>query len=141
VLDLLPLVLGLPVVGAALIAALRARERRRLASTRADRASENATTFRLACADIGVSGTVADVVYDFFARENTPVEIAPRLTDRLWKEQGIDYPEELADVLTTLVGRIGAAGIVEPAEISGLRTVGDVATWLQSRSALPRRPA
>lgn len=136
--SLLPLAVVLA-VGGALIAGLRVRDRRRRDQVRAERAAENSATFQNECVARGISGPVAAVVYDFFAREDVLVEVAPRMSDRLWKDQGIDYPGELAEVLTTLVARLGRPERVQSAQVIELRSVGDVATWLQQRLDISQR--
>ena len=132
----------LATAGATLIAGLRARDRRRFERLRQERAGESYATFRAAFAGEGVGEGVMATVYDFFARGTAAgPEIAPRRTDRLWLDQGVDFPEELAEVLTQLLANLGVPRSVSPAEIVDLRTVDDVVRWQEAQVRGPARPA
>jgi hypothetical protein len=121
--------------GAGLIASLRWYDRRRYVRIRRERTGENYETFNASFAGDNATDAVTRAVYDFFAHGCAAApELAPRRTDRLWKDQGIDYPEELAEVLTQLFGKLGVSGTVRPTEILDLRSVGDVVVWLDRQA-------
>jgi hypothetical protein len=128
--------------GATLIATLRWRTKRRHQRIRRDRAGEDYDTFNASFAADHVEGAVTRVVYEFFAHGSAVAsELAPRRMDRLWKDQGVDYPEELADVLTDFFTPLGMPRRVRPSEILELRTVGDVVLWLDRELASVAQPA
>lgn len=124
---------ALVALGAALIAAVRAFQARRLEHLRRLRASENIDTFLASFAAERVNDQVIQVVYDYLSDLGHGFPIAPRRLDHLWKDQGIDYPEELAEVLSVLLGRLGQAREVRPVEVEDLRTVADVVKWLHGQ--------
>jgi hypothetical protein len=109
---------------------------------RAGRSSESYDTFRNSFGRELKHEAAATVVYSALARSSDGgPDIPPRRRDRLWKDQGIDYPEELAEYLSAWLGELGVRRTVDPTEILDLRTVGDAVLWLDQhcRSAQTSR--
>ena len=132
----------LTVAGVSLSLILRWHDRRRLDRVRRDRTGENYDTFRDSFDADNVGEPVLRAVYDCFAHGTAAAaEIAPRRTDLLWEDQGIDYPYELADVMTQLLGTLGTPRTVAPQEVAELHTVGDIALWLDRQTGSGAPPA
>jgi hypothetical protein len=132
----------LVIAGAGLIGTLRWRDRRRYERIRRERTGENYDTFNASFATDDVSGAITRVVYEFFAHGSAvAAELSPRRTDLLWKDQGVDYPEELAEALTDLFSNLQIPRTVLPSEILDLRTVGDVVVWLDRQVRSVAQPA
>ena len=126
--------LTLTIVGVILSASIRVRVRLRSGRMLRERAGETFDTFFASLAPRTVDESIARAVYDAFLPESRALAPWPvRPSDRLWKERGVDYPEELAEFLEVFLGRRGHPGPVSPREVDALRTVGDVAVWVHDR--------
>jgi hypothetical protein len=134
----------LAAIGAAVagFAFLIARQVSRHQRALADEAVSGFATFRATLAPQGVSDRVARVVYDFFAvRERaTGASSPPRSTDELWGDHLISEPEELADVRGALLVALGCGTDVQPPVAGDLRTVADLAVWLEHETGERPRP-
>ena len=143
---LLLLTLGCVVSGGLFVLARRAARRwQQQASARARRdAEQGLAEFCSALAALGVSDRVARTVYDVFANMETPLNsdgVRPRATDDLAERYFIAYPEEAEDTLAALLSRLGSDGAVPTAAVEQIRTVVDVAKWLEGRVGVAERPA
>jgi hypothetical protein len=134
-------------VGAGCVFVLARRSARRwqqqTAAAAALDTAERFASFQAALTLLGVSDRVSCVVYDYFAtRERvTGLGYPPRAGDRLWEDHLIAYPDELATVLGGLLVRLGCSSDVPPPAEGELRTMSDLALWLEREARDRARPA
>lgn len=139
--------LGVAAASAAAFALARRAARRwqrRAAAAAAAEEAEDRASFAAALAARGASDRVASAVYDFFAAKETPLDPGgrrPRPGDGLLEDHFITYPEECADVLGSLLVRLGLDAAVPSEAVWEVRTVADVALWLELRAGERRPPA
>ena len=143
-----PVLLALAVVdaGGAFLLARRAalRWQRQAAAAGVAEAERAFTDFRAALAPLGVSDRVARLVYDFFASRETPLDpggVRPRASDGLAEQHFMGYPDEVRDALAALLSQLGRNAPGPTAAVWQIRTVADVAVWLEHRATAAERPA
>ena len=120
------------------------RWRQQATATAAADDERSRANFCTTLAGLGVSDRVARVVYDFFASKETPLDpggVRPRPSDGLAEQHFVGYPDELVDVLGRLLSLLGSDTAVPAPAVGQIRTVADVAVWLEGQSRVGDRPA
>ena len=130
-LSFLAFALALCTVGVVVARAVRRHDAATALRVRAERADDTFEAFCSSFARLPVSEPVLRAVYSALSTRLTGGPVPPRRFDRIWLDQGIEWPDELEELLRPAASPLGLDVIVSPAEFEKLHTVGDVVHWLE----------
>lgn len=108
--------------------------RRRAAAHRArlvaERAGDTFEHFRVSLMPVDAPDALLHAVYSALSLQLPEGTVPPRRFDELERHQGIEFPDEVTDLLDTAVRPLGYHVDLSPKEFAKLRTVGDLVDWL-----------